>query len=106
MRRSGDSTSTARTTKTLVTANGWSAGVEFRTLSVNATCKSGNFASLSEEVNQTGKTIQSSCRSRMMIAPTTVSRETWLAARKALLKKEKAYTRAGDVLAAKRREMS
>jgi len=42
----------------------------------------------------------------MMIAPTTVSRETWLAARKALLKKEKAYTRAGDVLAAKRREMS
>lgn len=33
------------------------------------------------------------------------SREEWLAARKALLEKEKAYTHQGDVLAAERREL-
>jgi len=40
-----------------------------------------------------------------MSAPTVASREDWLAARKALLEEEKAHSRAGDALAAKRRAL-
>jgi predicted dithiol-disulfide oxidoreductase (DUF899 family) len=40
-----------------------------------------------------------------MIQPTIVTRDEWLAARRALLVKEKAHTRAGDVLSAERRRL-